>query len=289
MDIIFDIDNCIADDRARIPLIDHAAPADRRWTAYHAGCNLDPAANLIVLAAAITLIRHDDGRILFHTGRPEFVRGQTEWWLNKHVEMQGLQWELRMRPPAREAECTVALKRWQLGQARRAGRRPVMAFDDREDIVAMYREENVAGIRLAIHGDMSPHADMKVAHPGKPDDWADVDALAALRPQRDLPSVPDVLRDAAGTFQERNAAYGDAWRGLGGVLRAMWPEGLRLGSEEEFGRFALLVMGVGKLHRYARSFASGHIDSARDAAVYAAMLEVMTRGAHGEPLEPRRG
>lgn len=301
-DIIFDLDNCLADDSERIPLIRHDAPPERRWTAYHDRCGQDAPANMAVLAAAYNLITPINGVILFHTGRPEAVRAETEAWLAKHAPWCK-KYELRMRPIVHDVAGSVELKRWQLGQARRAGRVPVLAFDDRPDIVKMYNDENVAGIALRIHDDESPYNETDVAlariepaakpdNPAKPEDWSDVDALADLRPRkapRNLPSVPEILADAASTFEARNAAYGNAYAGIGRVLRAMWPDGLRIQGEEEFGRLALLIMCVGKMHRYASSFATGHIDSARDAAVYAAMLEELTRAAHGEPLELRRG
>jgi len=296
MDIIFELDNCLADDRERIPLIDHAAPPERRWNAYHDRCAQDAPVNMHILAAAAALARAAGGRILFHTGRPEHVRPETEAWLSAHAAWLG-KYELRMRPMAAKITGSVALKAWQLDRARAAGRNPALAFDDRQDIVDMYHNNNVAGIVLRIHGDESPYNEAGVRHaPVLATERApDVAALAQLRQSHaniisaKLPTVPDILRDAAGTFEARNAEYGNAYAELGNVLRAMWPQGLQLHGADEFGRFALMVMGVGKWHRYACSFNAGHIDSARDAAVYAAMLEELTRAAHGEPLEPGRG
>ena len=87
-------------------------------------------------------------------------------------------------------------------------------------------------------------------------------------------TVPQLLGDAAKTFEQRNKVYGSAYKRHGYVMSALLPDGVRLNSSEDFMRFGLLNMVVGKLVRYSSNFAGGgHADSIHDAMVYCAMLE----------------
>lgn len=91
-----------------------------------------------------------------------------------------------------------------------------------------------------------------------------------------------MLCDAAETHKERNKMYGDAYKKFGGVMSALFPDGVKLETDDDHNRFGVLVMIVGKLTRYAPNFKPepkefemyqvGHADSLRDLSVYAAML-----------------
>jgi hypothetical protein len=84
--------------------------------------------------------------------------------------------------------------------------------------------------------------------------------------------VPERLRDAAALFEKRNAEYGDNYRTMGPVLRAMFPSGLTIKTEEEWVRIFLLIVNVMKTTRYAKNFMrGGHEDSMNDQSVYAQM------------------
>lgn len=91
--------------------------------------------------------------------------------------------------------------------------------------------------------------------------------------------VPEILMAAAKTFQERNATYGDNYLHFGSVMRGLFPRGLPTPrSEEDWNRLGLFVQCVTKLTRYAQSLErGGHVDSAHDLSVYAAMLQSVTR------------
>lgn len=80
-----------------------------------------------------------------------------------------------------------------------------------------------------------------------------------------------VLREAAQTFEERNAIYGNNYRQVGPIMNVLFPEGVsaELIGSDQFHLFELLVV---KLSRLANAGLQ-HIDSARDLAVYAAMIE----------------
>jgi hypothetical protein len=89
-----------------------------------------------------------------------------------------------------------------------------------------------------------------------------------------MPQPNEILHAAAKTQADKDAEYGAAWRKFGPQLKAMFPGGLTLKTDRDFGRFALFIQAMGKLGRYAANFSQGgHQDSIRDLAVYAAILE----------------
>lgn len=92
--------------------------------------------------------------------------------------------------------------------------------------------------------------------------------------QKDTPA--QLLQRSADLFQRRNAEYGANYQRIGALILALFPEGgvPAMTTAEEVGRFAHLLQAANKLQRYAHSFTKGgHLDSARDLQVYAAMLE----------------
>lgn len=96
-------------------------------------------------------------------------------------------------------------------------------------------------------------------------------------PMRSVSSVPDNLRNAANTYEERNKLYGDNYKNFGNVMEAMFPEGLLLNEADDWNRFGVFTQIVSKLTRYAVNLTDGgHTDSAHDMVVYSAMLEELT-------------
>lgn len=90
------------------------------------------------------------------------------------------------------------------------------------------------------------------------------------------PTPGILLRQNAELYEKRNAEYGGNYQRIGGAILALFPEGgvPALRNAEDIGRFAHLLQAVNKLQRYAMNFErGGHLDSARDLQVYAAMLE----------------
>jgi hypothetical protein len=82
----------------------------------------------------------------------------------------------------------------------------------------------------------------------------------------------DILAEMADTYRERNAIYGDNWRNVGNVMAALQPEGVSLKTPQDHELFHLYSLVIVKLTRFATSGLT-HIDSARDSAVYWAMIE----------------
>lgn len=87
-------------------------------------------------------------------------------------------------------------------------------------------------------------------------------------------NTPDIrLEKAAQLFRDRNTTYKDSYKNVGLLLKALFPDGITLDSEEDFNRFAVVVMIAGKLDRYFSNYEEGgHQDSLADLSVYAAML-----------------
>jgi hypothetical protein len=86
------------------------------------------------------------------------------------------------------------------------------------------------------------------------------------------PSVSDILTQGAKTFEERNKVYGNNYLRVGGVMAALFPNGVMLRTPEEFVRWHNFELLVVKLSRFAVSGLT-HQDSMHDSMVYSAMLE----------------
>lgn len=88
----------------------------------------------------------------------------------------------------------------------------------------------------------------------------------------------DYLEDAARTYRERNALYGDSYKEFGRVMQALFPDGMPPPvTVEDFNRLGIYVLLIAKMQRYAANMATGgHADSALDGSVYFAMLREIT-------------
>jgi hypothetical protein len=87
-------------------------------------------------------------------------------------------------------------------------------------------------------------------------------------------SVPEMLRDNAGIYEQRNQLYGDNYKRFGKIMAILFPSGLDLQNEDDFNRFGIFVQVVSKITRYAENFSrGGHDDSLDDNTVYSMMLK----------------
>lgn len=85
--------------------------------------------------------------------------------------------------------------------------------------------------------------------------------------------VPENLRKAAETYEERNKLYGDNYKRFGQIMTALFPDGILLKTIEDHNRFGVFVQIVSKITRYAEQFIGGrHADSLLDTSVYSMML-----------------
>lgn len=151
---IWDLDNCLSNDAWRLSKVNWTTEnMDDRYAAYHEDCDRDAPGNLAIYAA-VRLVREP----VFFTARPDAVRTKTRRWITHHLgEVAPL---IYMRGD-RQNLSTVQLKRRMLvnflngvGRAMTATRicaNSIVAFDDREDMVEMYRAAGIQATQLKIH------------------------------------------------------------------------------------------------------------------------------------------
>jgi len=140
---IFDLDGTLADIRHRRHLVEGKR---KRWQEFYEACVHDgPNAAVVRTALGLQLAGAD---VWVWSGRSDLVEHQTRAWLQRYLPTADLG-RLRMR---REGDFTAddVLKRsWLAGlnQADRA--RLVAVFDDRDKVVAMWREAGVPCFQVA--------------------------------------------------------------------------------------------------------------------------------------------
>ncbi len=88
------------------------------------------------------------------------------------------------------------------------------------------------------------------------------------------------MRDALNTFEQRAKVYGDSCTRHGEVMKALFPNGIKLETQDDFNRFGILNMQISKIIRYTRSWKDRHIDSSHDLGVYSFMQEELDRAYH---------
>jgi len=83
---------------------------------------------------------------------------------------------------------------------------------------------------------------------------------------------PEIMEEMKALFLERSKIYGANYQMVGNVLKAFFPNGVRLRSDHDFLVWHLFELMIVKLTRFVHSGLSHH-DSIRDLAVYATMVE----------------
>ena len=98
--------------------------------------------------------------------------------------------------------------------------------------------------------------------------------------------VASNLRLLAELYDKKNNEYGDSYKRMGHIMKAFFPDGVRLISHEDFARYNLFEAVIGKMNRYASNFhKEGHADSLDDAAVYAQMLDELDTQYYGSSVD----
>ena len=145
---IFDIDGTLANSDHRKHLVKQQP---RDWDKFFDLCHLDaPIQHVCDLAGHLLDYGDTLGgyEVLFMTGRPERCRIATEEWLARH-SLQIQPEQLYMRPDGDYRDDTE-VKLIMLAEIRREGFEPVMVFDDRNKVVAMWRENGVPCAQVAV-------------------------------------------------------------------------------------------------------------------------------------------
>lgn len=141
--VIFDLDNCISDDRWRRHHIKRQdVPARNRYHDYHSLMGFDCPRNLHLL------LKHGDAQIVIFTGRPEAYRAVTLEWLHRNninfkMLFMRANFDHRPNPEVKRRHLkALLLSVWKEDI--------VCAYDDRLDVVEMYREQGIMAEEVAI-------------------------------------------------------------------------------------------------------------------------------------------
>ncbi len=140
---ILDLDNCISDDGWRIPFINWQKDRQNRYHEYHQLAPFDKLGNKGLLTSPHKLI--------VFTGRPVYFHAATEHWLQQHFITIT---HLIMRNNddlSNSADLKQKQLSWLLGHYLSSHDTIADAFDDRPDVVAMYRAHGIDAHVRAIH------------------------------------------------------------------------------------------------------------------------------------------
>lgn len=95
-------------------------------------------------------------------------------------------------------------------------------------------------------------------------------------------TVPEMLRECAATYEERNKLYGDNYKYFGHVAAPLLSN-MHVETPHDFNRLGILIQIISKLTRYCEQLnAGGHDDSLLDLAVYVTMLRELDADARKE-------
>lgn len=142
---LFDIDGTLADLSHRLP---HIQKTPKDWDAFFDACASDaPITHMLEVAHTLTA---DGAAVVFVSGRAERCRGATIEWLKKNLP--DLDWkgdrDLYMRKDG-DHRPDHEIKLELLAQIRADGFRPIMAFDDRDQVVKMWRAAGIPCAQVA--------------------------------------------------------------------------------------------------------------------------------------------
>lgn len=149
---LWDIDNCLADDRWRCHLIDWSRQGDDRYRRYNSQAHIDAPKHLDEFQLISKLAEP-----IFLTGRPEYMRDDTEKWIEHNLKVtHGGLW---MRPDGCDMRPAVLKQEMLLNLYQTISRsRIIGAFDDVPAIIQMYLDNRIPAVRLAIHDEHLAYA-----------------------------------------------------------------------------------------------------------------------------------
>ena len=136
---VFDIDGTLADVTHRLH---HIKRKPKNWDKFFAASADDKAiAHICDLAHHLSAIKP----VVFVSGRSDQVRRETEDWLEREVGQRG---PLYMRK-ARDTRPDYIVKAELLDALMGDGYEPIMAFDDRDQVVKMWRAKGIPCAQVA--------------------------------------------------------------------------------------------------------------------------------------------
>lgn len=136
---LFDIDGTLADITHRLH---HIEKSPKDWPAFFAACERDkPILHMIELAWAL----RDSPGVVYVSGRSDECRAATRRWLQFHGAPVG---PIYMRK-AGDHKPDHELKLELLSDLRADGYEPIMAFDDRNQVVKVWRAAGIPCAQVA--------------------------------------------------------------------------------------------------------------------------------------------
>lgn len=145
---LFDLDGTLADLTHRLhhiktPVLDTQGKMQPpNWDAFYAACVDDkPIQHMVDLLDAIA----NDNTVVYVTGRSDQCREQTADWMEKHDLPPG---QLYMRKAGDHRQNHV-VKAELVDRIIADGMQPVMAFEDRTQVVKMLRERGIPCLQVA--------------------------------------------------------------------------------------------------------------------------------------------
>lgn len=150
MDIIFDIDGTLADLTHRLHLV-KCQP--KNWDAFFASVHQDQPIEPVVMIQQLILTGIDQWatsrrirpKMILCSGRSEVTREATEQWL---LDNEIFYDALYMRK-AKDTRADDIVKKEMLDQIIADGYDPVIAFDDRDRVVKMWRDNGLICCQVA--------------------------------------------------------------------------------------------------------------------------------------------
>ncbi len=138
--VIFDLDGTLADITHRLHYIKGEGKKD--WDAFHAACMDDaPIHELIAVAKTVSEVFP----IHIVSGRTDTVRLQTSHWLNANGVPAKTLWMRKAGDYRPDYEVKLEI----LVQMQGEGLNPILAFDDRQQVVDMWRSEGIRCCQVA--------------------------------------------------------------------------------------------------------------------------------------------
>lgn len=144
--IIIDLDNCIANDAWRIPKINwQKSNPMERYHDYHSLSGFDKPGNLEIF------VEHRDAVVIVFTARPVLYHAITEEWLKRNrIPFDYL--VMRNNADHRHSlELKETMLKWLPDAYNIKLEWVVAAYDDRADVVEMYKSHGIDGRRREIH------------------------------------------------------------------------------------------------------------------------------------------
>jgi FMN phosphatase YigB (HAD superfamily) len=143
MDVIFDVDGTLLDIQHRVPLIRPTNGMPKDWKAFRAAASEDRQIWAVFqILAALAMVGH---RVIIVTGRMESERPLLEQKIGTYL-VENVPILMRTEDDFRE---DYVVKREILHSLRERGYKPEVAFDDRRQVVDMWREEGLICCQVA--------------------------------------------------------------------------------------------------------------------------------------------